>query len=136
MTVEESVVVARPPGEVYDVVADLERGPEWQSSLESVDVERRTEVRTFAGHRREGTFEVTEDVRPERFGIESRAGSVRARALFTLTPVGEGTRVDARLDLDLVVGGAGGRLAAAVVRGRVAREARQNLERLKELLER
>lgn len=136
MTVEESVVVARPPAEVYDVVADLERGPEWQSSLESVDVERGTEVRTFAGHRREGSFEVTEDVRPERFGIESRAGSVRARALFMLTPVGEGTRVEARLDLDLGVGGASGRLAAAVLRGRVAREARQNLERLKGLLER
>lgn len=135
MTVEESVVVARPPEEVYDAVADLERGPEWQASLESVDVARGTEVRSFGGLKREATFHVTEQDRPSRFGIESRAGSIEARALFTLAPVGEGTRVDFRLDLELGVGGTGGRLAAAVLRGRVAREARQNLERLKELLE-
>jgi uncharacterized membrane protein len=135
VTFEESVVVTRPPEDVYDVVADLERGPEWQSSLESVDVERGTEVRSFGGHRREGTFQVTEQDRPSRFGIDSRTGSIKARALFTFTPVGEGTRVDFRLDLELGFGGAGGRLAAAVLRGRVAREARQNLERLGELLE-
>jgi len=135
VTVEESVVVARPTGEVYDLVADLERGPEWQSSLESVDVARGTEIRSFGGHRREATFQVTEQDRPTRLGIESRTGSIEARALFTFAPVGEGTRVDFRLDLELGLGGAGGRLAAAVVRGRVAREARQNLERLKELLE-
>jgi len=134
MTVEESVTIERPPDAVYDLVADLERGPEWQSSLESVDVERGVEVWTFAGHRREARFEVTEQVRPQRFGIESHTGSVRAHAVFTFTPVAEGTRIDSRLDLE--VGGAGGRLAAAVLRGRVAREARQNLERLKELLER
>jgi uncharacterized membrane protein len=135
VTVEESVVVARSPGDVYDLVADLERGPEWQSSLESVDVARSTEIRSFGGHRREATFQVTEHDRPNRFGIDSRAGSIRARALFTFAPVGEGTRVDFRLDLELGLGGTGGRLAAAVVRGRVAREARQNLERLKALLE-
>jgi uncharacterized membrane protein len=135
MTVEESVVVARRPEEVYDLVADLERGPEWQSSLEGVDVARGTEVRSFGGRQREATFRVTEQDRPNRFGIESRTGSVEAHALFTLAPVGEGTRVDFRLDLELGVGVTGGRLAAAVIRGRVAREARQNLERLKELLE-
>jgi uncharacterized membrane protein len=135
MTVEESVVVARRPEEVYDLVADLERGPEWQSSLESVDVARGTEIRSFGGRQREATFQVTEQDRPSRFGVESRTGSVEAHALFTLTPAGEGTRVDFRLDLELGVGGTGGRLAAAVLRGRVAREARQNLERLKELLE-
>jgi len=135
MTVEESVVVARPPEDVYDLVADLERGPEWQSSLVSVDAEHGSEVRSFGGHRREATFQVTDQDRPGRFGIESRTGSTKARALFTFAPAGEGTRVDFRLDLELGLGGKGGRLAAAVLRGRVAREARQNLERLKELLE-
>ena len=132
MKVEESVVVARPREDVYDFVSDLERAPEWQSSLESVDVERGVEVRTFAGHRREASFEVTEHERPDRFGIESRAGPVRAHAVFFFTPEGEGTRVDFRLELE--AGGAA-RLAAALMHGRVAREARQNLQRLKELLE-
>jgi carbon monoxide dehydrogenase subunit G len=132
MTVEESVVVARPPAEVYDFVADLERAPEWQSSLESVDVERGVEVRTFAGHRREASFDVTQHERPTRYGVESRSGPVRARAVFAFTPVDEGTQVDFRLDVE--VGGAA-RLAAAMMRGRLAREARQNLARLSELLE-
>jgi len=129
--VEESVVVARPPEDVYDFVADLERAPEWQSSLESVDLERGVEVRTFAGHRREATFEVTEHERPDRFGIEARAGPVRAHAVVSFTPVQEGTRVDFQLDMEL---DGAARLAAALLRGRMAREARQNLARLSELL--
>ena len=131
MTFEEHVVVARPPAEVYDFVADLERAPEWQSSLESVDVERGVEVRTFAGHSREASFEVTQRERPIRFGIESRSGSVRAHAVFAFTPVDEGTQVDFRLDVEV---GGPARLAAAMMRGRLAREARQNLVRLSELL--
>jgi len=132
MTVEESVVVRRPQEEVYDLVSNLERAPEWQSSLESVDVERRVEVRNFAGHRREASFEVTDDDRPRRFAIESRAGRVRAHAAFSLTPDTDGTRVGLRLEIDL---GTGGRLAAAMIRGRVARDAREDLRRLSELLE-
>ena len=131
MKVEESVVVARPREDVYDFVSDLERAPEWQSSLESVDVERGVEVRTFAGHRREASFEVTEHERPGRFGIEARAGPVRAHAVFSFTPVQEGTRVDFQLDMEL---DGAARLAAALLRGRMAREARQNLARLSELL--
>jgi uncharacterized membrane protein len=132
LTVEESVVVERAPEAVYDFVADLERGPEWQASLESVDVARGVEVRTFAGHRREASFRVTEQDRPERLAIESRAGPVRVNAVFAFTPIGEGTRVDLRLDAEL---GGAARLAAAMLRGRMAREARQNLERLSDLLE-
>jgi uncharacterized membrane protein len=130
--VEESLVVARPPEDVFAVVADLERAPEWQDSLESVDVKRGIEVRNVAGRRREGRFELKENDPPRMLAIESRSGSVRADARFTLSPVDGGTGVDFRLALDL---GTGGRLAAAMVRGRVAREARQNLERLSELLE-
>ncbi|HEX6700367.1 MAG TPA: SRPBCC family protein [Gaiellaceae bacterium] len=132
MKIEESVVIRRPPEDVYDLVADLRRAPEWQSSLERVDVERGVEIRTFAGHQQEAKFEVTEAVRPSRFGIDSQAGPIRAHAVFTFTPDGDGTRVDFRLDLE--AGGAA-RLAAALMHGRVAREARQNLQRLKELLE-
>jgi uncharacterized membrane protein len=132
MRVEESVVVARPPADVYDLVAHLERGPEWQGSLESVDVERGVEVRTFAGHKREAKFRVTAHERPERFAVDSGAGSIRAHAVFTFTPVAEGTRVDVRIDFEL---GGAARLAAAMLRGRVARETRQDLERLSELFE-
>jgi len=111
---------------------DLERGPEWQSSLERVDVARGVEVRTFAGHRREASFRVTAQDRPDRFAIESRTGPVSALASFSFAPVEAGTRVDFRLEVEL---DGALRLAAAMMRGRMAREARQNLERLSELLE-
>jgi carbon monoxide dehydrogenase subunit G len=130
--IEAEIEIARPPEEVYAVVSDLERGPEWQPSLVRVDVERGTEVRRIAGHERESRFEVTRAEPPRLFEIVSHASPVRAWATFELEPAGAGTRV--RLSLLLELSGAlrfGGRM----IRGRAEREARDNLERLKQLLE-
>ncbi len=134
MKLEETVEISRPPEEVYAVVADLERAPEWQGSLASVDVERGIEVRRIAGQRRESHFEVQERKPPQRFAIETRSGPVRANAVFTLAERdGGGTLV--RLDLEVHAGGAA-RLAGPMIRATAGREARDNLRRLKELLER
>ena len=86
MKVEERVEIARPPEDVYAVVADLERGPEWQPSLVRVDLERGVEVRRVAGHEREASFEVTRNDPPRLFEIVSHAASVRVRATFALEP--------------------------------------------------
>jgi carbon monoxide dehydrogenase subunit G len=130
--VEERIEIARPPEEVYAVIADLERAPEWQPSLVRVDVARGTEVRRIAGHEREASFDVTRNERPRLFEIVSNAGPVRAWATFELQPVQVGTRVDFALVLEL---GGPLRFAGRMVRGRAEREARENLERLKRLLE-
>ena len=45
MKIEEQIEVARPPEDVYALVSDLRRAPEWQPSLVRVDVERGVEVR-------------------------------------------------------------------------------------------
>ena len=132
MKVEERVEIARPPEDVYAVVADLERGPEWQPSLVRVDLERGVEVRRVAGHEREASFEVTRNDPPRLFEIVSHAAPVRVRATFALEPVRAGTRVHLTLVLEL---GGALRFAARMVRGRAEREARENLERLKALLE-
>ena len=132
MRIEERIEIARPPEDVYALVADLERGPEWQPSLVRVDVGRGTEVRRIAGQEREASFDVTRNEAPRLFEIVSHARPVRAWATFELTPVEHGTRVDLSLVLEL----AGAlRLAGGMVRGRAEREARENLERLKALLE-
>jgi carbon monoxide dehydrogenase subunit G len=133
MRIHESVEIARPPEEVFALVADLGRAPEWQSSLESVDVERGVEVRRVAGQRREGTFRITDSRPPERLAIASRSGSVSADATFLLAPTAEGTKLD--FDVDLRLGGAA-RFAGRMIRGGVEREARANLDRLRDLLER
>ena len=132
MKIEEQIEIARPPEEVYAVVADLERGPEWQPTLVRVDVERGTEVRRIAGQEREATFDVTRNEPPRLFEIVSHASPVRAWATFELQPVGSGTRVSFALVLEL---GGPLRFAGRMVRGRAEREARENLERLKALVE-
>ena len=42
MKVEDSIDIAKPQEVVYAIVRDLERAPEWQPSLESVDVQAGT----------------------------------------------------------------------------------------------
>jgi carbon monoxide dehydrogenase subunit G len=132
VTVEEVVYIARPPEVVFALVRDLERGPEWQESLESVDVQRGTEVRRFAGRRQEARFLVLEDDPPRRFAIRSEGGPAAGRASFDLQPDGDGTL--AVFTLDVRLRGAA-RIASAVIKPRVERETRRNLERLKELVE-
>ena len=132
MKIQERIEIARPPEEVYALVADLKRGPEWQPSLVRVDVERGTEVRRIAGQEREASFDVTRNEAPRLFEIVSHAGPVRAWATFELTPTGAGTSVDLSLVFELK---GPLRFAGGMVRGRAEREARENLERLKALLE-
>ena len=132
MKIEERIEIARPPEDVYALVSDLRRGPEWQPSLVRVDVERGIEVRKVAGQEREASFDVTRNEAPRLFEIVSRGGPVRATATFELTPDGAGTRVDLSLVLEL---SGALRFAGGMVRGRAEREARENLERLKALLE-
>ena len=132
MKIEERIEIARPPEDVYALVSDLERGPEWQPSLVRVDVERGIEVRKVAGQEREASFDVTRNEAPRLFEIVSRGGPVRAWATFELHPDGAGTRVDLSLVLEL---GGALRFAGRMVRGRAEREARENLERLKALVE-
>jgi len=133
VTFEESIEIAKPPEVVWALVRDLERAPEWQDSLLSVDIQTGTEVRQFAGRQQAATFVVTEDDPPRRLVITSDGGPAYARATFELAQAGDGTRVE--LTLDLQLHGAA-KLAGGLVKGAVHRETRENLERLKELCER
>jgi uncharacterized protein YndB with AHSA1/START domain len=130
--VEASIEIARPPEEVYAVIADLERGPEWQPSLVRVDVERGTEVRRIGGHEREATYEVTRAEPPRLFEIVSHSGPVRVWATFELERVEAGTRVHFTLVLEL---SGALRFAGRMIRGRAEHEARDNLRRLRQLVE-
>lgn len=132
MTLEDSIYVDRSPEVVYALVRDLERAPDWQDSLESVDVEAATEVRRFGGRRIEASFFVLEDDPPRRFAISSEGGPAEARAEFDLEPDGDGTRVVFTIDLRLR---GAARLASGVVKPTAQREMRADLERLKELAE-
>jgi carbon monoxide dehydrogenase subunit G len=132
VTVEDSVGVAKPQELVFALVRDLERAPEWQWSLESVDVQAGTEVRRLAGLRQEAQFFVLEDDPPRRLAISSEGGPAKVRATFDLEPDGDGTRVNFRLELELR---GPARLARGFARGAAQREVRTTLRKLKEVAE-
>ena len=124
--------VAKPQELVYALVRDLDRAPEWQESLESVDVQAGTEVRRVAGFRQEAQFLVLEDDPPRRLSISSEGGPAKVRATFDLEPEGDGTRVN--LTLDVQLRGAA-RMATGIARGAAQRELKTTLRNLKELAE-
>jgi hypothetical protein len=62
VTIDDSIEIEKPPEAVWTLVRDLERAPEWQESLESVDVAAGTEVRRFAGRAQDATFVIVEEV--------------------------------------------------------------------------
>jgi uncharacterized membrane protein len=132
MTVEDSVEIARPQELVYALVRDLERAPEWQDSLEAVDVHAGKEVRRLGALRHEASFLVLEDDPPRRLAIASEAGSANARASFDLEPCGDGTLVTFRLEVDLR---GAARIAGGLVKTAAQREVRSSLQKLKEVAE-
>ena len=132
MTVEDAVEIEKPQELVYALVRDLERAPEWQPSLESVDVHAGTEVRRVAGMRQEAKFLVVEDDPPRRFAVTSEGGRVSARATFDLEPHGDGTRV--AFSIDVALRGVS-RIAQRVAKAAAQREVRTSLRKLKELAE-
>jgi uncharacterized membrane protein len=132
VTVEDSVEISKPQELVYALVRDLERAPEWQESLESVDVLAGTEVRRIGGMRQEANFFVLEDDPPRRLAIASEGGPADARATFDLEPHGDGTIV--RFTLEVQLHGAA-RVAGPIARNAAQREVRTSLERLKEVAE-
>ena len=132
MKVRDSVEIAKPQEVVYALVRDLERGPEWQDSLEKVDVNAGTEVRRISGMRQEASFLVLEDDPPRRLAIASEGGPAKARATFDLEPDGDGTRVVFTLEVGLH---GPIRLAGRFAKTAVQREVRSSLQKLKVLAE-
>jgi carbon monoxide dehydrogenase subunit G len=133
VTFEDSVEIAKPQELVYALVRDLERAPEWQPSLESVDLRAGTEIRRIGGMRQTATFLVLEDDAPRRLAISSESHSAKARATFDLEPAGDGTVVKFTLDVELR---GAARFAGRLVKLPTQHEVRTTLERLKEVAER
>jgi carbon monoxide dehydrogenase subunit G len=129
---EDSVEIAKPQELVYALVRDLERAPEWQPSLESVDVQAGTEVRRMGGMRQNATFLILEDDAPRRLAISSESSPAKARATFDLEPAGDGTVVKFTLDVELR---GAARFAGRLVKSATQNEVRTTLEKLKEVAE-
>jgi len=130
---EDSIEIAKPQEVVYTIVRDLERAPEWQPSLESVDVQAGTEVRRVGGRRQTLKFFVLEDDPPRRLALSSEGRPAKARATFDLERANDGTMV--RFSLDVELRGAA-RFAGPIVKSTAQNEVRTTLGKLKEFAER
>jgi uncharacterized membrane protein len=141
--VEESVVIARPPEEVFDYLSKAENLPVWDSSIveaeqvgdDPVGVGSRWRgTSKILGRRFEWTTEMTEFDRPRRSSSRSVEGKLQFTVTLQLEPVDDGTRFTYRVDAASGLGGVFGRLADPIVERAQARTVRANLETLSELL--
>ncbi len=143
MHVEESVVINRPPEEVFDYVANRENLPEWSAPIQEVRKEtqgplmeegaRYTTVVKFLGRRFETPFEVIVHDRPSRHTDRSTGGPFPQEFTHIFEEVeGGGTRLTEVTD-----GEPGGffRLAGPLLEMAGRRQFRADLETLKDLME-
>jgi uncharacterized membrane protein len=141
-TVEESVVIERPPQQIYDFWRNFENLPQFMDNIESVtkinDVRSHWVIKAPAGTSVEFNSLVTEDIPGRLIAWKSEEGASvpnRGRVEFIETSSGGGTNVRTTISYDPPAG-AFGRIVAKLFQREPGVQARQDLERLKELLER
>ena len=139
VTVERSVEIARPAPDVFAYLSDLERLPEWQSTVSEVRVEgpvaegaRMHDVREFMGRRAATTLEVSRHDPPRRLSLRVVDGPVKYEIDHVLTESGGRTRVEvaARANVPGMFG-----FAARPMLKAAERQLAADLERLKQVLE-
>jgi uncharacterized protein YndB with AHSA1/START domain len=138
---EHTVVVERPPDEVFRFLTDLSNVPEWQSGAvevrgpESLEVGTTyVEVLKFLGKRFEATLEVTEFEPGRRFSLRTRAGPMPFQVRHKLEPAdgGGSTRIHVEFEGEP---GRLFRLAEPLVIRNAQRQLEGDFATLKELVE-
>jgi len=139
--VEESILVERPAGEVFEYLTDPARVPDWLVNVVFMSLDtpgglrqgaRLTEVRRLLGREMQNTIEVVEHDPPHRFATRVLTGPVPHEITNTLTEVDGCTRMDR-----LVVGDPGAFFGIPEERaaGAVRRQIWNGLATLKDILE-
>jgi uncharacterized membrane protein len=139
---EHTVVVNRPPEEIFGYLTNIDNLREWQDSVLEV---RKTsegpvgagttfiEVRKFLGRRMESTLEVAAHEPPTRFDLKVVKGPVPFTVTHNLQPQEGGTRVDVAIEGETK--GFFNKLADPLVARQGEKQLRTDFGRLKEILE-
>jgi uncharacterized membrane protein len=138
---EHSILIERPPEQVFAYVSDPHKFPDWQASALEAKQEspgamaagtRIREVRKFLGKRMESVVDVTVYEPGKELSFNVVSGPIPFHVRQRFEPAEGGTRVDV-----LIEGEPGGffKLAEPLVVRAVGRELANNLETLKDLLE-
>jgi uncharacterized protein YndB with AHSA1/START domain len=137
---EHSLVVRRPPEQVFAFVADPANLPAWQLGIAEVRPlspepslgSQHVEVRIFLGKRIEQTLEVTAFEPPSRLDLAVVDGPLALRVSHMFSEDVAGTLLDVVGEGDV---GTLFRLAEPLVVRAVKRQSRIDFERLKQVLE-
>jgi uncharacterized protein YndB with AHSA1/START domain len=137
--IELTVEIARTPEEVFELLSDIERLPEWQASAIEAHAEaplgegsRVTEKRRFLGRELDTELEVVAYEPPKRLTLRSLGGPVEFTVDHELAAQAGGTQL--RLVAEAQPGGLL-RLTEPMLTRTAEQEFRRDLDRLKELLE-
>ncbi len=99
---EASALIDVPPGEVWAVMTDFARAPDWMPGIEAVAAKDDAPVaagKLFAvtmstsGRGRQRDMLLADWAPPDRFALSSKEGGVTATYVYALAPDGDGTRV-------------------------------------------
>jgi carbon monoxide dehydrogenase subunit G len=141
--VEESVVIARPPQEVFDFLSRFENIAVYDSSVISSEQvgdgplgvgTRGRGTSKVMGRQFDWTVEVAEFDPPRRMVSRSVEGKLDFTITFQVEPADGGTRLTQRIDAASGLGGIFGKLADPLVERAQGRTVRANLETLAEWL--
>ena len=141
--VEERVFIQRPPGEVFDFIAEADNLPVWDVSVvkaeqvESAPAGPGTHTRGTSkvmGKQFDWITEVTAFEPPTRVVYTSVEGKLHFTVTSLLEPTAGGTNFTLRIDAETGLGGIFGRMADPFIAKAQARTVRANLETLAELL--
>ncbi|MCU1434820.1 MAG: hypothetical protein JWR71_1545 [Pseudarthrobacter sp.] len=142
--IEESVLISRPPQEVFDFLTKTSNIPVWDSSV--IQAEQLGDGPVHVGTRFKGTSKimgrrfdwVTENIQfepPSKTVIRSVEGPMTFTISYSLEPQGaDGTRLTYSIDAASGLGGVFGKLADSFVQKAHSRTVRANLETLADLL--
>ena len=137
--IELTFEIARTPEDVFELLSDIERLPEWQASAVEAQAERPLgegsrvrEKRRLLGREVDTELEVVAYEPPQRLTLRSLGGPVDFTVEHELAAQGGGTQLKVVAEAE-----PGGllRLTEPVLARKAEQEFRRDFDRLKELLE-
>ena len=139
-----STEISRAPDDVFAYVTDPNRLPEWQESIVKAEssqtparVGTRARITRRVGRRElTQTAELSKLTSPTNWEVRGLDGAVRGHVDGRIEPLENGTRSRVTIELELVGRGIGKVLLPLFVRRKAEAEMPQNMQRLKERLER
>lgn len=142
MHAERTLTVPRPPGAVFDYLADFTRTNEWdpgtlQTRRTSGDGGVGTTYANLSlvlGRRTEATYTTVAHDRPSRFQVRGTGGAATVMLGVTITPVAAGSGSRVHLRTDVALRGVRGLLAPFVLGRRLQRDADEVVTQLERVL--